>query len=99
MWAKRECGLRRAGLLEPRAALLCGWSYHCGANSAALSSYACTKPSMMSFAASRFLATDAPSWERHHLRTRCSTAEAASSPILADAIVLGITTFERIAEY
>ena len=68
-------------------------------NSAALSSYACMKPSMMSFAASRFSATDAPSWERHHPRTRCSTAEVASSPILADAIVFGITTSERIAQY
>ena len=42
------------------ASLCCArWLYHCGANSAALSSYACTKPSMMSFAASRFSATDA----------------------------------------
>ena len=57
------------------------------------------KPSMMSFVASRFSATDAPLWERHHPRTRCSTAEAASSPILADAIVFGITAFERIVEY
>ena len=64
-----------------------------------MSSYVCMKPSTMSFAASRFSATDAPLWERHHPRTRCSTAEAVSSPILADAIVLGITTFERIAEY
>lgn len=30
---------------------------------------------------------------------RCSTAEAVSSPILADAIVFGITAFERIVEY
>ena len=37
--------------------------------------------------------------ERHHPWTRCSTVEVASSPILADAIVFGITTFERIAEY
>ena len=36
------------------------WLYPCDANSAALSSYACTKPSMMSFAASRFSATDGP---------------------------------------
>lgn len=57
------------------------------------------KPSMMSFVASRFSATDAPSWERHHPRTRCSTAEAASSPILADAIVFSDITFERIVEY
>lgn len=57
------------------------------------------KPSMMSFAASRFSATEAPLWEQHHPRTRCSTAEAASSPILADAIVFGSITFERIVEY
>lgn len=57
------------------------------------------KPSMMSFAASRFSATDAPLWEQHHSRTRCSTAEAASSSILADAIVFGGITFERIVEY
>lgn len=73
--------------------------YPCGANFAALSSYACMKPSMMSFAASRFSATEAPLWEQHHPRTRCSTAEAASSPILADAIVFGSITFERIVEY
>lgn len=38
-------------------------------------------------------------WEQHHSRTRCSTAEAASSSVLADAIVFGGITFERIVEY
>ena len=60
-------------------------SYHCAANSAATSSYPWTKPSKMSFAASRFSATVAPSWARHQASTAASTSDAALSPIFATA--------------
>ena len=40
---------------------------------------------MMSFAASRFSATVAPSWARHQASTAASTSDAAPSPIFATA--------------